>query len=178
MVARTVRPPQNRDRGAALVRRQFAFPLTSAYGLSALLRSIGDLMGFRRIERQPEYRARGCIDCKNPCVVTFWREPDIVDGLTWLRMAFSETGARYLPAYAAMSDPMGTLEDIEWRITRTNFSRLVDMQTASRRFLRSGEYDMLSGSKELSAAIKELHGQLLQSLNGGRSVARMVAEHL
>ena len=25
MVARTVRPPQNRDRGAALVRRQFAF---------------------------------------------------------------------------------------------------------------------------------------------------------
>ena len=91
---------------------------------------------------------------------------DIVDGLTWLRMALTETDARYLPAHAAMSDPMGTLEDIEWRIRRTNFSRLVDMQTASLRFLRRGDYDMLSGSKELSAAIKKLHGQLLQSLNG------------
>ncbi len=40
------------------------------------------------------------------------------------------------------------------------------MQTASLRFQRSGDYDTLSGSKELSAAIKKLHAQLLQSLNG------------
>jgi hypothetical protein len=92
---------------------------------------------------------------------------DIVDGLTWLRMAFSDSGARYLPGYAAMHhDPMGPLDDIEWRIRRTNFSRLVDMQTAFLRFLRSGDYDALSGNKELSAKIRTLHGQLLQSLNG------------
>lgn len=91
---------------------------------------------------------------------------DIVDGLTWLRMAFSETGARYLPAHAALIDPTATLDEIEWRIRRTNFSRAVDMQTAIRRFLRTGDYDLLSGSKELSTAIAGLHGRLLQSLNG------------
>jgi hypothetical protein len=91
---------------------------------------------------------------------------DIVDGLTWLRMAFSDTGARYLPAHAALTDPMATLEEMEWRIRRTNFSRAVDMQTAIRRFLRSGDYDMLTGSKELSAAVARLHTRLLQSLNG------------
>jgi len=90
---------------------------------------------------------------------------DIVDGLTWLRMAFTDGDAQYLPAYAAMSDPMATLKDIEWRIRRSNFSRVVDIQTAIRRFLRNGDYDMLSNSKKLSSAIKELHIQLLQSLN-------------
>lgn len=91
---------------------------------------------------------------------------DIVDGLSWLRMALTNDGARYLPAHAAMSDPMATVEDTEWRIRHTNFRRVVDMQTAFRRFLRSGDYDILSGSKELSAEIKKLHGKLLQSLNG------------
>jgi hypothetical protein len=91
---------------------------------------------------------------------------DIVDGLTWLRMAFTDAGARYLPAYAALTDPTAPLEEIEWRIRRTNFSRLVDMQTAIRRFLHSGDYNMLTRSSELSAAIKKLHCQLLQSMSG------------
>jgi hypothetical protein len=89
---------------------------------------------------------------------------DIVDGLTWLRMAFSDTGARYLPAHAAMTEPMETLEEIEWRIRRANFSRVVGMQNAIRRFLRNGDYDMLTGNKEMSTAIEKMHGQLLQSL--------------
>ena len=91
---------------------------------------------------------------------------DIVDGLTWLRMAFTDNGAQYLSAHAAMTNPTAPLDEIEWRIRRTNFSRVVDMQTAIRRFLRSGDYDELSGSNELSAAIARLHHQLLQSLNG------------
>lgn len=89
---------------------------------------------------------------------------DIVDGLTWLRMAFTESGARYLPAHAAMIDPRTTLEEVEWRIRRANFGRVVDMQTALRRFLRTGDYDVLADSKELSTEIKVLHGQLLESL--------------
>ena len=59
---------------------------------------------------------------------------DIVDGLTWLRMAFSDTCAQYLPGYAAMRYPLQSLEDIEWRIRRANLSRAVDMQTAFSRF--------------------------------------------
>jgi hypothetical protein len=89
---------------------------------------------------------------------------DIVDGLTWLRMAFSDTGARYLPAHAAMTDPMARLEEAEWRIRRTNFRRVVDMQTSIRRFLRNGDYDELSAKKEVSMVIRDLHLQLLQSL--------------
>jgi hypothetical protein len=89
---------------------------------------------------------------------------DIVDGLTWLRMALTDTGAHYLPAFAAMIDPMAPLEEIEWRIRRANFSRIVDMQTAIRRFLHSGDYGSLTSSRELSAAIKTVHGQLLRSL--------------
>lgn len=89
---------------------------------------------------------------------------DIVDGLTWLRMAFSDTGARYLPAHAAMTEPMARLEEAEWRIRRTNFRRVVDMQTSIRRFLRNGDYDELSAKKEVSMVIRDLHLQLLQSL--------------
>jgi hypothetical protein len=90
---------------------------------------------------------------------------DIVDGLTWLRMAFSDTGAHYLPAYAAMTEPMASFEATEWRIRRANFRRVVDMQTAIRRFLRSGNYDVLSAKKEMSMAIRDLHLQLLKSLS-------------
>ncbi|WP_439373037.1 hypothetical protein [Bradyrhizobium sp. DASA03120] len=36
---------------------------------------------------------------------------DVVDGLTWLRMAFSDTGARYLPSHAAMTEPMARFEE-------------------------------------------------------------------
>ena len=89
---------------------------------------------------------------------------DVVDGLTWLRMAFTDTGARYLPAYAAMTEPMATLQEAEWRIRRANFRRAVDMQTSIRRFFRSGDYDVLSTSKEMSNAMRELHVRLLQSL--------------
>jgi hypothetical protein len=91
---------------------------------------------------------------------------DIVDGLTWLRTAFSDTGAQYLAGYAAMQFPTEPLDDSEWRIRRSNIRRVVDMQTAFDRFLRSGDYDTLAGSKELSSKIKKLHAQLLQSLNG------------
>jgi hypothetical protein len=89
---------------------------------------------------------------------------DIVDGLTWLRLAFSDTGARYLPAHAAMTEPMAMLEEAEWRIRRANFRRVVDMQTSIRRFLRTGDYDVLSATKEMSNAMRELHLQLLRSL--------------
>jgi hypothetical protein len=43
-------------------------PFTFAYGLSALLLSVGDLMDF--VEKNVSLNiARGCIGCKNPCVV-------------------------------------------------------------------------------------------------------------
>ena len=90
---------------------------------------------------------------------------DIVDGLTWLRMAFTDAGAQYLPSYVAMSYPMSPMDEAEWRIRRSNFSRVVDMQTAIRRFLRSGDYRDLSADRTLSAKIQELHGQLMVELS-------------
>ncbi|TYL86102.1 hypothetical protein [Bradyrhizobium cytisi] len=89
---------------------------------------------------------------------------DVVDGLTWLRMAFSDTGSRYLPAHAAMTGPMARLEEAEWRIRRMNFRRVVDMQTSICRFLRNGNYDELSAKKEASVVIRDLHLRLLESL--------------
>ncbi|MDR3488257.1 MAG: hypothetical protein P4M05_25590 [Bradyrhizobium sp.] len=89
---------------------------------------------------------------------------DIVDGLTWLRMAFTDNDARYLPEHAAMSDPMTMLTDTEWQIRRNNFGHMIDMQTAIRRFLRSGDYNVLSRDWKLSAEIKKLHGRFLQFL--------------
>jgi hypothetical protein len=89
---------------------------------------------------------------------------DIVDGLTWLRTAFSDTGARYLAAFAAITEPTAKLEDAEWRIRRANFRRAMDMQTATRRFLRGGDYDVFSANKETAMAIRDLHKQLLESL--------------
>lgn len=90
---------------------------------------------------------------------------DVVDGLSWLRMAFCDAGARYLPGHAAMNYPMEPLDDAEWRIRRANFIRAVDMQTAVRRFLHKEDYDVLSNNKELSEKIRTIHKNLLQSLN-------------
>lgn len=88
---------------------------------------------------------------------------DIVDGLTWLRMAFTETGARYLPAYAAMIEPTARLEDAEWRIRRANFRRAVDIQNAMRRFLRSGDYAELAADRVVREAMIRAHGEILRN---------------
>lgn len=89
---------------------------------------------------------------------------DIVDGLTWLRMAFTDAGARYLSAHAAMSEPLARMEDAEWRIRRANFRRAVDMQNAMRRFLRSGDYGALSADATVRSAIRDAHQRLTRSL--------------
>jgi hypothetical protein len=89
---------------------------------------------------------------------------DIVDGLTWLRMAFTEAGARYLPGFAAMSEPTARLEDAEWRIRRANFRRAIDMQNAMRRFLLSGDYAVLSADVAVRSAIHDAHQRLIESL--------------
>jgi hypothetical protein len=46
---------------------------------------------------------------------------DVIDSLTWLRMGFTDGGARYLPGLAAMAESTVSLKEAEWRIRRANF---------------------------------------------------------
>ena len=93
---------------------------------------------------------------------------DIVDGITWLRFEFSDSGAHYLQSGAALADPGGDIGEVEWRIRRSNYRRAVDMQIAFRRFLHTGRVSDLSKDVELVEAMTRVWSRMEAALRLAR----------